>query len=120
MLSRLHAPVGTAALGSQRVCGGPPEISTRLSRNGGGTTVKARERLSGDQKRTPAAFSVPGKARASSVSSIRTQIWPLAPPSVFAIKASIRPSGEIAGGAVNAKFIFSGGGTWKRTSSGTG
>src|SRR6185436_15148544 len=75
------------------------------------------ERLSGDQNKMAATPSVPGSACASSVSSDRTHIWFMP---ALAAKASFRPSGDIDGGALGPKVAFSGGRTWKRTSSGAG
>jgi hypothetical protein len=96
-------------------CGAPPAASTRFNLP---VAQKPMLRLSGDQngKKAP---SVPGSARASRVSSERTQSIDWLPPLPEAKNASFLPSGESASqGWLNVPP--SGGWIWNRVTSGRG
>ena len=86
----------------------PLEISIFLSSF---PAMKARKRLSGDQKRVEAP-SVPARGRDTGEPIGRTHTS--ARPSVAARKATTVPSGETAG-AAGIKVVVSGAGTVKRT-----
>src|SRR5262245_745791 len=104
--SRFHAPTPTRIDESHKVSGAAPESAIFLSLP---SSRKPMNRPSGDQNGGPVTpTSVSGLAVAKS--SGRAQSCVL--PSTVAIKASVRPSGEIAG--LSKRVAFSGGFTNKR------
>src|SRR5713226_6626814 len=102
----LQAPIGTPAVAGHSVCAGPPATSIFISR-ARLLPAKARERPSGDQNTGALTPSVPGSACASDEFIGLSQICERPSPSMAA-KASVRPSGEMAGAAA-VKLVLSGG-----------
>src|SRR5262245_7294788 len=107
--SRFHAPTPTRIDESHKLSGAAPESAIFLSVP---VARKPNTRMSGDQNGGPVTPTT-ASGLAVAESSGRAQSCVL--PSTVAIKASVRPSGEIAGRS--KRVAFSGGVTNKRIGS---
>src|SRR5215510_12557850 len=107
--SRFHAQTLRRSIESRKVSGVPPAIEIFLSLL---PSTKPMNRLSGDQNGVPVS---PTSASGLAVVEFSGRVQSCVLPSTVAIKAIVRPSGEIAG--LSKRVAFSGGVTNKRIGS---